>query len=223
MKKYKLILRYICSGTNRLISFGSATCVVLWPISIPKQGCSQCGKGVRMQTVRKGVQEIKYIVHTFTYTQRYQTVSMLILRKTLPPEKWYEKTHIHSYRWVRLFSFFSCFFLFFGGIFLVLLRCVWPNIAWILWCMNERRNTFFFIIVFFFDHLNSRSLNIEGFRQNINAHWAERNLYVLFHGKPGSEIRYRFLIPMPQSARASNLTATAQPLAYIHIFPSVFL
>lgn len=150
MKKYKLILRYICSGTNRLISFGSATCVVLWPISIPKQGCSQCGKGVRMQTVRKGVQEIKYIVHTFTYTQRYQTVSMLILRKTLPPEKWYEKTHIHSYRWVRLFSFFSCFFLFFWWY----ISCV-IALRMTEYCMNLmmyewEKKYFFFYNSFFF-------------------------------------------------------------------------
>ncbi len=64
------------------------------------------GKDLQLQNMRQNLQEVVHIVHAPPHPLRHQTVSLSVLRQTLPPEIGYEKTHVHSYRWF-IFYFFA--------------------------------------------------------------------------------------------------------------------
>ncbi len=96
------------SGKNKPVLIQLATelshsLILSWHLDCQRNSFCWCfvfkGKKFWVQDVRKDLQTLLNVVHSPADPLGHTAVPLPVLRQEIPPEIWYEETHLHPHRW----------------------------------------------------------------------------------------------------------------------------
>lgn len=67
-------------------------------LQTPANDLFAAGKSVQLQNLRQKLQEVVHSVHAPSHPLGHKTISLSVLRQTIPSEIRHEETHFHSHR-----------------------------------------------------------------------------------------------------------------------------